>query len=501
MKQCFYKKFFFFAFLLSSAAQLKTTYIIYKTKDMRTVEAPTQEEFNKAYEILMTYQFPMSMDNGQDEIAEIKHMLKPENRWALQRDNGLNYLRMLDAIPFNVSNEKELEKYLSGEENLKEVQDALLHRITKLEKESNFTKFMALTSDDQKKLIQHEQDFLTEKIKKIDASLSLSFIPTTVYELLFFKFYIKGLQVLNRETRYTFVLANDNFIDLDKLFITGGRLASSSIRNTSKLMCELQKDINTRIIHFFDDTYNKIQCERNDIKNMMPSLLTSLKTLSDKVNKNIRWSMIEGFSQIAQSKDFLSKAIEAEFEANSKQCFPLYRGTNGFKGKLDNIIGAGGGKSGPYEGLSYGNSIFAGIFLDVVGEFSACAYSHIKRKSLGYVLLIPKETYRNVNKSTSQKFFSREDTTTGISYYIPPLNTLCGMLSGGEFFHPRLSASNEDKATEHNFQTLIHTNARILKNTSDFSDKQLTEAPSTVKLSTEKETVDTLAQSLQEIMQ
>lgn len=192
MKPYFYKK-FLFTLLVSSSSQLQATYIIYKIKNMSTVEAPTQEEFNKAYEILMTYQFPMSMDNGQDEITELNHLLNNPDRY---HSDKLNYLHIIDAIPSNISDEEELKKYLGVEKNLEKVKDALLHRIEKLTEESNYARFMALTSDDQKKLIQHEQDFLTDKIKKIDSSLRLSFIPTTLYELLFFKFYITGLQIL-----------------------------------------------------------------------------------------------------------------------------------------------------------------------------------------------------------------------------------------------------------------------------------------------------------------
>lgn len=70
---------------------------------------------------------------------------------------------------------------------------------------------------------------------------------------------------------------------------------------------------------------------------------------------------------------------------------------------------------------------------------------------------------------------------------IPPLSMLCGMLSGGEYFHPRLKAFNQkDKAVEHNFQTLISTNARIIKNTSKFTDKQLTAVQPTEEMSVEK---------------
>lgn len=478
MKQYFYKK-FLFTLLVSSAWPLQTTYIIYKIKNMSTVEAPTQAEFNKAYEILMTYQFPMSMDNGQDEISTINDLLN--NPKDLYYSNKLNYLRIIDAIPSNVSDGEELKKYLGAEKNLEKVKDALLHRIKKLEKESNYTKFIALTSDEQKKLIQHEQDFLTEKIKKIDSSLRLSFIPTTLYELLFFKFYITGLQNLSWKTKYSFVLEDNTLINFDELSFAGN-LAASSARNTSKLMCELQHDINTRIIHFFDDTYNKIQCKPDDVKNLMPSLLKSLKIISDKAYENISSIIVGYFSRIEDSKDILSKTIEAEFEANSKHCFAVYRGTKGFEDTLDKIIGAG--KHGSFlGGISYGNSLFGGIFMDP----KACAYSYILESELGYVLLIPKETYRTIAKSTNQMSLFKTDETTGISYYIPPLSMLCGMLSGGEYFHPRLKAFNQkDKAIEHNFQTLISTNARIIKNKSTFTDKQLTEVQPTEGMAVEK---------------
>lgn len=155
----------------------------------------------------------------------------------------------------------------------------------------------------------------------------------------------------------------------------------------------------------------------------------------------------------------MKKCLPIEHEAYQKGWFTLYRGTNGFECRLDKII-----KNKGDDGLSYGNSIFAGLFNDSTGGRSACVFTYLKSvSSLSYGLQLPKEDFF---KSTS---FIKQ------VFNISPLRTIMGLVGNGETFHSRARqlCGVPDEEQEAAFQKLLSTQARIIGNVSSVSDEQL----------------------------
>jgi hypothetical protein len=128
--------------------------------------------------------------------------------------------------------------------------------------------------------------------------------------------------------------------------------------------------------------------------------------------------------------DFLKKVIALEKTAHDRNCFTIYRGTNGTEEGsqlyLDKLVGkpGGGEKEYCFDGLSYGWSLFAGAVHDDKAQF----FTYYLKCKYAYALMMPRD------KLVSNSYLSRV-------FYLPPKPLLLSYVAFSESFHPRARES------------------------------------------------------------
>lgn len=389
-------------------------------------------------------------------------------------------------------------------------------------------------------LAAHEHAFIQEKVKSIDPSIELVFIPATLWEVIAIRnlalnvynflqkneptglfsigettnsflspYYKLACSALDKMGTYslpkipTYVGPSDdqspekteaNYPGLTHYLECYERRALVAINvMINKLQSDLNEENNLLLIQSFDwgmrlfnwnerisqvindrltsyiqwlfntsiaKYYLYVVQEKHDIDNIIAQLVQDIRNLETRMPA-LRCCLKQlGMFGIHDRFDIhacLKKCIGADVEAYEKGYFTLYRGTNGFEGRLDKIIGK--------QHLSFGNSLCAGFLYDSAGS-SSCALYAMYLYCITYGLHLPKRDFLVLQDSFLSRFFQMK-----------PLGTIASLISSGESFHPRMFSRPdiqfEDKAKEAQFQKLLSSQARIVWNRSNISDESL----------------------------
>lgn len=301
-------------------------------------------------------------------------------------------------------------------------------------------------------------ELIKDKIKQIDPSLEIAFIPKTLYELFFIKKCIK--EDLKHKNICPYIQYNKCKFTLDDFY-------NNQIEYQDFLKRQENKKIQRKCWHlcFFEDAGNDHEINVKDVayrlnqtivKNLSPNSegftlgelaahaenkIEFLKihhknctVIEEKLLKGEQVESIMSSSTPGPTTNFgyesyvgdikpmgirddadaeiLRKAMALECSKEAQHSFILYRGSD-FKDDSvktidDNIA----------YSLSYGTSLFAGCVYDG----GATAFHFMRKKPNAYATLVP---YNQLNRSP---------------FYIPPTNTICQLFGFGESFHGRTKA-------------------------------------------------------------
>ncbi|MFH1461797.1 MAG: hypothetical protein ABIF12_02545 [bacterium] len=322
----------------------------------------------------------------------------------------------------------------------------------------NLQMLYELKQSDLNRLCNDEKQFIQDKLREAGLDLRLIFIPNIMYELML---------VTNKKS-YDFIREKKSSIEsfsMDK--DTGDYIFDDTV--------EINKQFNSmkyfNDFEFFDrDVYFRIN---NFILNLLLKFSDSfdIYDLHDFFNKYIlflgdqgavlkftdpldensndfychRRRIVDHLANEYKNKLFRSNLFALESMAYQNGFLPLYRGTSGFEPNLDSlrtkVKGLNGFDFAEY-GISYGNTLFAGLFIDD----DACTYNYIfdlellsdatftiyeKDQNYGYSLFISKLDY------IKSKLNSGSDGIYDL-IFIPPISVLNGLFSFGELFHSRV---------------------------------------------------------------
>jgi len=324
--------------------------------------------------------------------------------------------------------------------------------------------------------------------KKGNNNLSVVFIPTALSELFVFLQTIKTKNEINPLQEVVKPILNLYSTDVDKWMSTFMIDLTEIIdsRDTSKL--KYQKIDAVYLKHnnnFFLTTfaYEGFQITAHAFINQLftsrlfakypelmqgddPQMLSDIikiksnEIASDLISEILSSNLIdlqpnlcplkEIGSKLANEKqnNVIAKDIALEYEARKLNKAVLFRGTAFLKlqvggigeDKTKKLLAGSTMKHDDWDepieqlykkkeiraySISFGNSLFAGVFIDC----GACAYNFLngENKTAGYALLIDKKD--QIQHNSSNLFF------------IAPLSSLASLFEGGEFFHSRTKAA------------------------------------------------------------
>ncbi len=301
----------------------------------------------------------------------------------------------------------------------------------------------------------HRYELIREKVKKIDPSLEVAFIPKALYELFFIRKSIKE----DLKQKHICLLVNPSCHADPKANPDLNQICSKKIEEMKlKGKC-------WHLCHFDDAGNNEDECvkelayrlNRTIVKNLLPTSegftkqelaqftenkIEFLKNhhkngseIAEKRNRGEQAASIAscvtpgpttnfGFESTRGSimpmgirddadAEIIRKAMALECSQEAQRSFVLYRGSD-FQ---DDSVTALSNDSTAYS-LSYGTGLFAGCVYDG----GATSFYYMRKKKDAYAILVP---YDQMNQSP---------------FYIPPTNTLCQLFGDGESFHGRTKA-------------------------------------------------------------
>lgn len=349
-------------------------------------------------------------------------------------------------------------------------------------------------------LCTNEREFLEDRMQKKlrDKSVRVAFIPTTLYEMLYMKFWgecvldgmrKQGKKFIDMLYRYKRRVGQLSYQEIKQYYMDiplAPFIIVPSISETSFTHLEMNKKL---VEYFSERQVEKIDCRQlySEICELFDELRKEKKKgqfysylfMGDGIVRMLRFFVEENRRRAAMQ--ILPKAVAIEFEAHKLGAFVIYRGTCGFENRLDKIkkkkifdsYGLPDGRNnksvlaGKYTGLSYGSTLLAGL---LGGDYGAVAFNYITKERsssdfslYGYGLLINK------------KEFFEESSFISRILYMPSHSTLSGWGCTGEDFHPRIYDDRLlEGENEKTFQDFLSKNARIIKNVSkNISNEEL----------------------------
>lgn len=249
-----------------------------------------------------------------------------------------------------------------------------------------------LTKEEAELYKKSEEEFIQSKLPQ---NIKIKFIPTVIYELLFYNFYTVANFELNLDfinNYYIYLMQNK----LHKTWNNKKYLTAMAKFNEEKDMIKLHNIINDKILGHLKD--NNLFNNKNLIS-IIPNLIKNISK-SDRLITIIEKD-ISIFEYIALS----------EYNAHILGNFLIYRGTSGRDSTHKYSYSTS-------HRIAYGISFLTGILHDP----GACPYVYFNRP-IGYVLHVNKYLYINKQANCYELFF------------VPPLNTLMTLSLKGEFFH------------------------------------------------------------------
>lgn len=324
----------------------------------------------------------------------------------------------------------------------------------------NLQMLRELEESDLKRLCNDEKQFIQDKLREAGLDLRLIFIPNIMYELILImnkksydficekKSTIKHFSMAKDTGGYTF----NDILDVNKQFNSMEYFSDFEFfdqnvyfRINNFILNHLLKKSDSFDIYDLLDFFNKYLLFLGD--------LGAVLKFTDPLDKYyddfyyLRRRIVDLFTDEYKNKLFRSNLFILESVAYQNGFLPLYRGTPGFapnldslRTKVENLDGFGFDFVG--HGISYGNTLFAGLFIDD----DACTYNYIfdlellfqttlityeKDQNYGYSLFIFKLDY------IKSKLNSGSDSIYDL-IFIPPISVLNGLFSFGELFHSRV---------------------------------------------------------------
>lgn len=326
--------------------------------------------------------------------------------------------------------------------------------------------FSELSQAEIQEMFQHEQQFLQ---KNIGSEYSVQFIPTILYELLVARAWVQFKLIVpsyhenittyssvfkfpesrifwKEKTPFLAYVTKENPVkellrDLNEIWLKNTPLDNASrTQGTFRLYQQLNNLPDIQALHLIINNEilaylatKSIDAQKIDEPTTALAILHDLCTYFAAMTKRLELTfsgimfetvMPEGFT----NEEVLQKAVAVELEAAKKDAFVIYRGTGKLTNrgnKIDSTLTFREGALVP-NSISYGNSLYAALFGDDCKEKGAMAYHYIEKSDLAYALLINK--YDMVAGNLKNLF------------HIPPILTLVGLVSQGEFFHTRTKA-------------------------------------------------------------
>lgn len=311
-----------------------------------------------------------------------------------------------------------------------------------------------------------ELKFVREKIKAVSKELDVIFIPTTLYELFVIKT-INSLKwsthsqnpslfnVLNQKKDHilkkTKSMSPVEYVkqEINKEYNRFNNKIFASLFSSESLVEKIieysKGSLNTSILLF-----HKKFVEYLNIYFLSSFILTKIDGIY-KVLYDIRYELMKKILQSQEISDswlgidvndqlgIIKKGIDLDYKGFEKNQALLFRGSNflnvsalhglkkilattvhGVVWQQDEKALVKKARTIPSYSLSFGNSLFAGLYNDQ----GACAYYYLKSiQDLGYAMFIDKFAY--IDNYISNLFF------------IAPLATEVGLLGVGEWFHSR----------------------------------------------------------------
>ncbi len=291
-------------------------------------------------------------------------------------------------------------------------------------------------------LCDNEKSFIEQKLKEAGSNLKLIFIPTVFYEFIILTDThlceeLKQVEVIKYETFELPVLMED-----ERTFFSYFQESLNS--------CNYDNDFYVSKNFYYKVNNAIFTC----LKNNSFSLIESFSTIIDQLLKEYNDQEIEQ-PQVEQNVitkyilkyltgniEYFKRILYLEIVSSNYGCFSLYRGTCGYEGRLDVLkVESESMASGLCGyGLSYGNSIFAGVFSDHGASVFTYIFDNdfIQRersedsKTIGYSIFITKLNY-------VKKFI---ENSLDDFLFVAPVNTINGLISKGELFHSRILATS-----------------------------------------------------------
>ena len=271
--------------------------------------------------------------------------------------------------------------------------------------------------------------------------IRVSFIPTTIYELMFMHFLehnktniaqATGGLLFEKKIRQCRVLGVCASLDSKMGKNDPQPQMSEPFSPEINTLPEVQSchyQLNNHIVNFFKKNGISLSPREHEMQKLL-----STPSFFEDANEHFSTKTGEG-SIILEHKPFLqqdiSRAIALEYTAQKKKAFHLWRTT--YQGLIDdrwsNISNPEADRyyNPKNHSFSFSASLFGGYLMDV----TACPYRILvdtdtykdKFKKVLYTLPIPKRQYMHGSLQTM--------------FYIPPLATIVQLTGHGEWFHPR----------------------------------------------------------------
>jgi hypothetical protein len=358
-----------------------------------------------------------------------------------------------------------------------------------------------LSKEDFSLLIKDENEFIKRMVKAFDDGIEVLYIPQTFYELLFLLFYLEetikkyecGL-IKNSSMVAPKILSKKTFQVPEEMRLLMDD-AEDVIFLVRSVSCRIPifGEVKDKAWQKYDESYKKIynSTKKAHLKanNWMVVKLESIQAgvsfssrvvdlileINAKINelqllyKKTYKGLLRVDTEIFPNNfekycselmiKALEKAVDYEEKTEPKGKIVIYRGTNGYDGRLDKVVK----NNTVAQGLSFGSSLFAGLFLFQGG----IAFKIISTHLIGYALALDKTSFLS-GTLLERRFFS-----------LKPWPTIVNFMSWGSSFHPRATVSadlrDDEDLAEQLFQKYLCENACLIKNESVFSDQQLLE--------------------------
>ncbi|MDR3646443.1 MAG: hypothetical protein P4L22_02800 [Candidatus Babeliales bacterium] len=268
-----------------------------------------------------------------------------------------------------------------------------------------------LTKEEDELYKKSEEEFIQTKLPE---NIKIKFVPTVIYELLFYNFYLESkftlktsfIPVLYKECLKKNNIGETSCWDYKRYLIAMAKF------NEDKNIIDIHYKINIFILFYLK---NNNLFDKKNLISIISSLIKNINNMFDIINcKRLLVFQYGAYFQedrVNLSKidkkdiDFFEQVALVEYNAHMLGDILLFRGT-------------GGNDSTRNHRLSYGCSFLTGLLRD----YSACPYYYFSRKKIGYALHVNK--YKYINRANCYQLF-----------FIPPLNTLMILSLAGELFH------------------------------------------------------------------